>query len=116
MSEELVLNETTETVEKQLTPAELSKEQKTAARNFEIAMRKAQKERNEQIKNNKVMIQDLNLEVSFWKAKADLLRYRYEMMDFFIKSQEMEPLYLLSVEKEKLKSEAATEQSKPILS
>ena len=72
-------------------------------RDFKIAYAKAVKDRKEKIRQNKEMIADLQLEVSYWKAQADLLRHRFEKMDFFLKNLEVEPKYLAAVEEQKAK-------------
>lgn len=99
-----------------ISEAESRKEQKLSEREFKMAMARAYKERNEKIKQNKAMIEEMNLEVAYWKANADLLRYRFEKMDFFIKNQELEPLYLQKVEELKLKEQQAAKPESPILS
>ncbi len=68
-------------------------------------MKKAAKDRYEQVKANKAMIEEMKLEVDYWKAQADLLRYRFEKMDFYLKNIELEPKYLAAVETLRLKEE-----------
>lgn len=80
-------------------------------REFKIAMQKAMKERKEKIKQNKEMLADMELEVAYWKAQSDLLKYRYEKMDYYLKNLELEPKYIQAVEAQK----EATEVEKTIL-
>ena len=74
-------------------------------RDFKIAYAKAVKERKEVIRRNKELIADKELEVAYWKAEADLMRYRFEKMDFFLKNIEIEPKYLMETEKIKAQQE-----------
>ena len=84
-------------------------------RDFKIAYAKAIKERKEKIRQNKEMITDLELEVSYWKAQSDLLKYRYEKMDYFLKNLELEPRYLQAVKEQKVKeAEGLVKEQKPI--
>lgn len=83
-------------------------ENKLSEREFKMAMARAYKERNDKIKQNKEMLMEMNLEVDYWKAQADLLRYRFEKMDFFIKNLELEPKYLAAVEMQKTKEAQQT--------
>lgn len=85
-------------------------------RDFKIAYAKALKERKEKIKQNKETIADLQLEVAYWKAQADLLRYRFEKMDFFLKNLEIEPRYLAAIEEQKAKEmQSSTDEKQSIL-
>jgi len=93
-----------------------SKEQQLSKRDFEIAMRKAYKERNEKIKQNKAMLEGMNLEVAYWKAQSDLLKYRFEKMDYYLKNLELEPVYLQKIEEQRIKEEQASKPESPILS
>lgn len=72
--------------------------------------RQAVKQRQQQIKANKQMIEEMALEVSYWKAQADLLRYRFEKMDFYLKNLELEPKYLAAVEAQKLAEDKAADK------
>lgn len=74
-------------------------------REYKLALKKAQIQRDEQIKENRRMIQELNLEVSYWQAQVDLLRLRYEKMDYTLKNMELEPKYLQAMEAQKAKEE-----------
>lgn len=74
-------------------------------RDFKVAYARAIKERKEKIRQNKEMVADLELEVSYWKAQSDLLKYRYEKMDYFLKNLALEPRYLQAVEEQKAKEE-----------
>lgn len=79
-------------------------------RDMKIAYQRALKERKEAIKRNKDMVADLELEVAYWKAQSDLLKYRYEKMDYYLKNLELEPRYQAAVEAEKERmAQAATE-------
>lgn len=80
-------------------------------REFKIAMQKALKERKEKIKQNKEMLAEMELEVAYWKAQSDLLKYRFEKMDYYLKNLELEPKYLQAVEAQK----EATEVNNSIL-
>jgi hypothetical protein len=93
-----------------------SEEQKLSKRDFEIAMRKYHKERVEKLKENKRVVDEAELEARYWKAQADLLRYRFEKMDFYIKNLELEPIYLQRVEEQRIKEEQASKPESPILS
>jgi len=84
-------------------------------RDFKIAFLKAQKERKEIIRRNKELIADKELEVAYWKAEADLMRYRFEKMDFFLKNLEIEPKYLMEVEKIKAADTQNTVEKSKIL-
>lgn len=72
-------------------------------RDFKVAYAKALKERKDKIRQNKDTVADLQLEVAYWKAQADLLRHRFEKMDFFLKNLEIEPRYLAAIEEQKAK-------------
>jgi len=72
-------------------------------RDFKIAYARAVKERKEKIRQNKEMVSDLELEVSYWKAQSDLLKFRFEKMDYYLKNLEIEPRYLQAVEEQKAK-------------
>jgi hypothetical protein len=84
-------------------------------KDYRNAMAKALKERKEVIRRNKELIADKELEVSYWKAEADLMRYRFEKMDFFLKNLEIEPKYLQQVEALKERENQNIVESKPIL-
>ncbi len=84
-----------------------SQEQKMSKRDFEIAMRRAYKERNEKLKQNKVMLEEMELEVRYWKAQSDLLKYRFEKMDYYLRNLDLEPKYLAAIEEQRIKEEQA---------
>lgn len=98
-TETSTLTETTDNVN-------LKEETKLSEREFKMAYQRALKERKEKIKQNKEMIEDMNLEVSYWKAQADLLRYRFEKMDFYLKNIDLEPKYLQAVEQQKVQQDS----------
>ena len=82
-----------------LSPAETGKP--LSEREFKIAMQKALKDRKEKIKQNKEMLAEMQLEVDYWKAQSDLLKYRYEKMDYYLRNLDLEPKYLQAVEAQK---------------
>ena len=85
-------------------------------RDFKIAYAKAVKERQLAIKRNKEIIADKQLEVAYWKAEADLLRHRFEKMDFYLKNLEIEPRYLAAIEEQKAKElQNTVGNQKPLL-
>lgn len=105
---EAILAETE--VSKELTGSEQEfqpdpQEKQLSERDFKIAMKRAYAERAQKIKENKMMLEDLAMEVTYWKAQADLLKHRYEKMDYFIKNAELEPKYLALIEEQKIKNE-----------
>lgn len=79
---------------------------KREERELKLAYARALQQRKEVIKRNKELIADKELEVAYWKAEADLLRYRFEKMDFFLKNLEIEPKYLVA--KERMETELET--------
>jgi hypothetical protein len=79
---------------------------KMSEREVKIAYQRALQERKEVIKKNKELIADKELEVAYWKSEADLLRYRFEKMDFYLKNLEIEPKYLQAIEAQKAEYEA----------
>lgn len=87
-----------------LAPAETGKP--LSEREFKMAMQKALKDRKEKIRQNKEMLAEMQLEVDYWKAQSDLLKYRYEKMDYYLKNLELEPKYLQAVESQKALEEA----------
>lgn len=79
---------------------------KREERELKLAYARALQQRKEVIKRNKELIADKELEVAYWKAEADLLRYRFEKMDFFLKNLEIESKYLMAKEKMEAELEA----------
>lgn len=84
---------------------EPSPTQKMSKREYEIALRRMYKERNEKIKQNKAMVEEMNLEVAYWKAQSDLLKYRFEKMDYYLKNLDIEPKYLAALEEQRQKED-----------
>lgn len=80
-------------------------------RDLKIAYAKAMQERKQKIKQNKEMLGDMQLEVDYWKAQSDLLKYRFEKMDYYLKNIELEPKYLQAIEAQKLREENQTKQT-----
>ncbi len=74
---------------------------KKEQRELKLAYERALQQRKEAVKRNKELIADKQLEVSYWKAEADLLRYRFEKMDFYLKNIEIEPKYLQASEEQR---------------
>lgn len=101
---ETLTTEQPEVVTNNETPAE-KKEKPLSRRDYDIAMKKALAERSLQLKQNRTMIEELNLEVAYWKAQVDLVKYRFEKMDYYLKNLELEPKYLAAIEAQKLKEE-----------
>jgi hypothetical protein len=99
-------------VPKQLDSTEnVATEKPLSEREFKLQMAKAYKERNEKIKQNKAMLEELNLEVAYWKTQSDLLKYRYEKMDYYLKNLELEPVYVKAMAEQRIKEQAAIEAS-----
>jgi hypothetical protein len=71
-------------------------------REVELNMKRALENRKRVIKENKLLIEDMELEVAYRKAQSDALKYRFELMDYYLKNIELEPQYLAAVEKSKL--------------
>ncbi len=89
---------------------------KKEERELKLAYARAIKQRADAVKRNKELVADKQLEVAYWKAEADLLRYRFEKMDFFIKNLEIEPRYLQAKESlEARESENLVENNKVTL-
>ncbi len=89
---------------------------KKEERELKLAYARALQQRKEVIRRNKELIADKELEVAYWKAEADLLRYRYEKMDFFLKNLEIEPKYLIAKEQLEAKQAEQVASQQPILS
>lgn len=105
LKDEVILEASGDTageIQKELSQSEINK-----------MMKKAAKERYDQVKRNKAMVEDMNLEVAYWKAQADLLRYRFEKMDFYLKNVDLEPKYLAAIETQKLKEDQEAGVVKP---
>lgn len=68
------------------------------------ALVKAHKERTKQMEQ---LVKDKELEVAYWRAESDLVRYRFEKMDYYLKNVEIEPKYLAMVEEMNLKAAQA---------
>lgn len=91
-------------------------EQPLSERDFKMAMKRAYAERAAKIKQNKVMLEEMNLEVDYWKAQSDLLKYRFEKMDYFLKNLEIEPRYLAAVAEQQAQVESTEQKEQSILS
>lgn len=104
-----VLDEQVKEVETPTQEPSVTKE--LSEKDLKVAYVRALKERKEKIKQNKEMLAEMQLEVDFWKAQSDLLKYRFEKMDYYLRNLELEPRYLQAVEEQKLKSEQSLDQS-----
>ena len=104
-----VLDEQVKEVETPIQEPSVTKE--LSEKDLKVAYVRALKERKEKIKQNKEMLAEMQLEVDFWKAQSDLLKYRFEKMDYYLRNLELEPRYLQAVEEQKLKSEQSLDQS-----
>lgn len=91
-------------------------EQPLSEREFKLAMKRAYADRAAKIKQNKVMLEEMNLEVDYWKAQSDLLKYRFEKMDYFLKNLEIEPRYLAAVAEQQAQVESTEQKEQSILS
>ena len=80
-------------------------EKPLSKRDYEMAIKRANAQRAIQLKQNKNMVEELNLEVAYWQAQVDLLRLRYEKMDYTLKNMDLEPKYLQAMEAQKTKEE-----------
>lgn len=69
-------------------------------------MKQAYLDRSAKIKQNKAMLEEMEIEVRYWKAQSDILKYRFEKMDYYIKNTEIEPKYLALIQEQKDKDEA----------
>lgn len=126
MSEQLVLpleleNVATLTINSEdgsIVTEPVSETKPLSQREYEMAMRKAYKDRDEKVKENKKMLAEMLLEVSYWKAQSDLLKYRFEKMDYYLKNIALEPTYAAAVAEQQAKENAASEPAptKSILS
>lgn len=74
---------------------------KKEERELKLAYARALEQRKDAVKRNKELVADKQLEVAYWRAEADLLRHRFEKMDFYLKNLEIEPKYLQAVEHQK---------------
>ena len=72
------------------------------------ALVKAHRERTKQMEQ---LVKDKELEVSYWKAESDLVKYRFEKMDYYLKNIEIEPKYLAMVEELNLKAAQAQDDA-----
>lgn len=80
-------------------------EKPLSKRDYEMAVKRANAQREFQLKQNKKMVEELNIEVAYWQAQVDLLRLRYEKMDYTLKNMDLEPRYLQAMEEQKTKEE-----------
>lgn len=96
--------------------AKKNEEQPMSEREFKLAMKRAYADRAAKIKQNKVMLEEMNLEVAYWKAQSDLLKYRFEKMDYFLKNLEIEPKYLAAVAEQQAEASKSEQPQQSILS